>query len=362
MLGRHLLAIAKMLFYQAYGLNIASELEFPELIAGGKGEDVCIVKGKITHPKLEPTSIKRQGIEALFCGNKQEAYLQWPGVVTILAVGGTRLTVQPDCKGNPPVVAPNRSNPTAVAPVGEGAVDRQLLNLYILSEALGLILYQKGLFLLHASAVKIGEEVTVFVGIPGAGKSTTVAAFAKKGHQVLADDMVAISLDSHPQPVILPAFPQIKIWPSAVDGIGCDPSSLSPLFPGSRKQVIQQRENFPLTPLSVNRIFLLETVSAGAGSPENLMAQQRVAINPPPEDNVRLSSELKIAKMEPREAFLMLTRFFPCPSAILKGAALQHHFQQCANLLSRVELWKWQRPQNFKMLNTFVAAIEQGII
>ena len=89
-----------MFFYQAYGLNIASEIQFPELIAGGSGEDVCIVEGEVNPPKLKPTSIKRQGIEALFGGNKQEAYLQWPGIVTILATGGNRLIVQIESERN----------------------------------------------------------------------------------------------------------------------------------------------------------------------------------------------------------------------------------------------------------------------
>lgn len=324
-----------MFFYQAYGLNIASEIQFGELLPGGTGEDVCIVRGPVTPPKLEPTSIKRQGIEALFAGNKQEAYLKWPGVVTLLAVDGSRLIVQPDSE----------------------SVDSQLLNLYILSEALGLILYQKGLFLLHASAVKIGEQVTVFLGRPGAGKSTTAAAFATKGYGVFSDDMVAISLNTHPQPVVLPGFPQVKIWPSAVEGIGCLPSTVSPLFPGSRKQVLRPQKNFPLKPLPVNRIFLLEHLSPEGDAVEQLRHEQKIATNLPGEEN-----PLKIVKMEPREAFLALTRFFPCPSGLLKATALQHHSQQCANLLTAVEAWKWQRPKDFQMLNLFVTAIEQGTL
>jgi hypothetical protein len=210
---------------QAYGVNIHSDFPLPELLQGGDEADIYIQKGKLKLPPLEPTSINRQGIEALFGGTTQEAYLRWSGIATLLAKDGTTLIVEP----------------------GSDNIDPQLLNLYILSEALGIILYQKGLFLLHASAIKIGEQVVIFAGTPGAGKSTTAAAFAQCGYTVLADDMVAMSLDSAGKIMVYPAFSQIKIWPSAVKGLGYNPSSLPPLFSGSRKRVIIQKDNFPVS-------------------------------------------------------------------------------------------------------------------
>jgi hypothetical protein len=165
-----------MLFYQAYGLNIQSEFLLPELLKGNYQPDVYIQKGKVKLPQLEPTSINRQGKEAYFGGNPQEAYLRWDGVATLLAKNGDTLIVDRDSED----------------------IDPQVLSLYILSEALGLILYQRGLFLLHASAVLIDGQVVIFAGCPGAGKSTTAAAFAKLGYPVLSDDMVAIDLGKSP--------------------------------------------------------------------------------------------------------------------------------------------------------------------
>src|SRR4028118_942764 len=124
-----------MFFYQTYGVNIHSDFPLTELLQGGEKRDIYIQKGKLKSPPLEPTSINRQGIEASFGGTPQEAYLRWQGIVTLLAKDGNILIVDPDSDN----------------------IDPQLLNLYILSEALGLILYQRGLFLLHASAIKIGE-------------------------------------------------------------------------------------------------------------------------------------------------------------------------------------------------------------
>ncbi len=126
-----------MFFYQVYGLNIKSEFLLSELIKSVNQPDVYIQKGKVKLPQLEPTSINRQGIEAYFGGSTQEAYLRWSGVATLLAKNGDTLIVDPDSDD----------------------IDPQILSLYIVSESLGLILYQRGLFLLHASTVQIGEQV-----------------------------------------------------------------------------------------------------------------------------------------------------------------------------------------------------------
>ena len=343
-----------MFFYKAYGLNIHSNFFLSELIKSENQADIYIKKSQVKLPQLETTSINRQGIEAYFGGTGREAYLQWQGVATLLAEDGHTLIVDPDAD-----------------------IEPQLLNLYILSEALGLILYQRRLFLLHASAVKIGEQVIIFAGKPGAGKSTTAAAFAKQGYTVLADDMVAIDLQkfsdeltspanskSPPNPpthlfkggsrwdrrlggqgnmnssspqswgargaMVYPAFPQLKIWESAAKGLGYDLSSLPRLFPGSRKRVIRKPENFPTQPFPLAHIFFLEE-----------------------------SNDFTIKPLAGTEAFFYLSRFFPLPSQLLQGEALEKHFQQCIQLISQVDLWKIENPKDFKILNNLINWVER---
>lgn len=295
--------------YQAYGLNICSDFELPELLRGGVQPDIYFQTGKVKLPNLQATSIHRQGIEAHFGGTTQEAYLRWSGVSSFLAKNGTTLIIEPDSED----------------------IDPELLKLYILSEALGLILHQRGFFLLHASAVKIGDYAVVIVGAPGAGKSTMAAAFAKYGYPVLADDMVAIS-NIESIPTVYPAYPQIKIWSSAVQGLEFNLSNLPRLFSDSEKRVIRQTDNFTVDPCPLVGIFALD-----------------------------LGEGVKTTQMLGTEAFATLTRFFPCPPQLLQQEALEKHFGRCIQLLENTPVFKIERPKNFSTIAKVIKTIERQV-
>ena len=55
---------------------------------------------------------------------------------------------------------------------------------YLLGPVLGLLLRLRGVPCLHASAVAFGDSAVAFAGSEGAGKSTTAAALASRGHAV----------------------------------------------------------------------------------------------------------------------------------------------------------------------------------
>jgi hypothetical protein len=108
---------------------------------------------------------------------------------------------------------------------------------YLLGPVFGLVLRLRGVICLHASAVAFDGCSVVFVGSEGAGKSTTAAALAKRGHPVLSDDIAAlaipVSVPLHPpgsappegsgSPVtnsadnfyVLPAYPHLCLWPDS---------------------------------------------------------------------------------------------------------------------------------------------------
>jgi hypothetical protein len=89
---------------------------------------------------------------------------------------------------------------------------------YLLGPVLGILLRLRGVTCLHASAVAFGEKAIAFVGSEGAGKSTTAAALARRGHAVLSDDVVALA-ERNGSFFVHPAYPYLCLWPESVESL-----------------------------------------------------------------------------------------------------------------------------------------------
>jgi hypothetical protein len=86
---------------------------------------------------------------------------------------------------------------------------------FLLGPVLGIVLRLRGVTSLHASAVEIGGKAVAFVGVPGAGKSTTAAIFAQNGYSVLTDDIVA--LEKHESEFLVhPGYPFLNLLPRSL--------------------------------------------------------------------------------------------------------------------------------------------------
>jgi hypothetical protein len=53
----------------------------------------------------------------------------------------------------------------------------------------------RGLHVIHASAVALGDHAIAMAGAPGAGKSTLAVEFVLRGHSLLAEDVLALRLE-----------------------------------------------------------------------------------------------------------------------------------------------------------------------
>ena len=89
---------------------------------------------------------------------------------------------------------------------------------YLLGPVLGLLLRLRGVTCLHASAVAFGEQAVALVGSEGAGKSTTAAALARRGHAILSDDVVTLA-ELNGSFYVHPAYPYLSLWPESVESI-----------------------------------------------------------------------------------------------------------------------------------------------
>ncbi|TGV75989.1 serine kinase, partial [Mesorhizobium sp. M2D.F.Ca.ET.145.01.1.1] len=90
------------------------------------------------------------------------------------------------------------------------------------------LLHQRGLLVLHASAIAVTGRGAIFMGDKGAGKSTTASALIRAGHDLLTDDVVALDLANPNQPMIVPGFPQIKLAADAAAAISLGQAQVRP--------------------------------------------------------------------------------------------------------------------------------------
>lgn len=143
--------------------------------------------------------------------------------------------------------------------------DDRALRLGIVGPLLGVILMQRGLFVLHASTVAIDGAAVAFFGPSGRGKSTLTAAMTRAGHPLVADDMTVIDTASTP-PLVQPGFPRVKLWPDSASALEHDVEELPLIHPARTKRSVQlpaapERDRYPLA-----RCYLLEDGDAESSS------------------------------------------------------------------------------------------------
>ncbi len=151
---------------------------------------------------------------------------------------------------------------------------------YLLGPVLGLALRLRGVTCLHASAVAFGDRAVAFVGDEGAGKSTTAAALARRGHTVLSDDIVAL-VERDGAFFVLPAYPYICLWPDSVNILyGPDKTlpSFSPNYDKRQLSLAENRLQFEEQPRRLGAIFLLGERVAEPAAPflESLTPQEKL--------------------------------------------------------------------------------------
>jgi hypothetical protein len=145
---------------------------------------------------------------------------------------------------------------------------------YLLGPVFGLLLRLRGVTCLHASAVVFGDRAVAFVGGEGAGKSTTAAAFARRGHAVLSDDIVAlVEFDGifH----VMPAYPYLSLWPDSVEmlyGPGKALPSFSASFDKRFLSLAGNNLRFKEQSLPLGAVFFLSGRTTDSNAPllENL--------------------------------------------------------------------------------------------
>ncbi|MBW4668554.1 MAG: serine kinase [Cyanomargarita calcarea GSE-NOS-MK-12-04C] len=297
-----------MYFYHAYGLNIQSALSLPELnLTIETKADVVIKLGIIDDFPFEvnPSEIFREHISL------EKSYFFWNQIGKFLVQNGTEIVIEPLPK-----------------------IEERSIRLPLLGTIMAVLLHQRGLLVLHASAVAINDGVVAFLGNKGQGKSTMAATLYGRGHHLMADDLVVIKFSDSECPFAIPGFPQFKLWPSsAIHSLGDNPETLPQLATGYEKRARRVVDRFLEKPMQLKRIYVLS---------EGLLP--------------------KITPIQPQEAIVQLiinsyvSRF---GNKLFQGAAASLHLAQCTNLIKNVPVSSLERPLSFSFLSEVAKLVEK---
>ena len=287
--------------YRTYGLGIHSTLSLPEMSAVAAPNDIFIHAQDLPAPPLPKHANSHTWRQ------DQDIYLHWADLGTFRVRAGQDIAFNPV-----PGVSAARLRPP------------------ILGICMAVALHQRGLLVLHASAIALPTGAIAFLGDKGWGKSTMNAALYRRGHKFVTDDILAIdSASSKPQ--IYPAFAQMKLWPSAVAALGKNPQKLPKLLPHLQKRQRLLKKNIAQKAVPLSAIYLLDK-----------------------------GPSIHIAPLPAHE---LLGHLFRHSYSGRCGKALLHrgetdHFLQCMALAQQVPIYRLQRPVDLSLLDAIAAAVE----
>ena len=292
--------------YFAYGLGIHSAIPLPEMVPWEGSADVVVDIGTFDNFPAH----------AFLAGDHTEKV--WASAeeicIAVRDVGKCRV---------------RQGRDVLVEPVPQA--DPRLIRLFILGHVVSALLHQRQRLVLHASAVGINGGAVIFLGNSQEGKSTLAAFLHQQGHVLLSDDLTAVGTEGG-QPIVYPGFPQLKLWPDAIQSLGEDPEALPLLRSHYDKRARRAIRGFPERPLPLGGVFLL-----GEGPVQ------------------------RIIPCPPQEAFLELIRHTLGATILRDTGESGTHFHHCADLLKSVPLCRLERPRDLNGLPETARLIERTV-
>ncbi|MGO4496753.1 aldolase [Paenibacillus sp. 2RAB27] len=278
--------------YKAFGLSISSEIKMPELIKTVNPDEQVNVFIQIT----DLTDLWNKSIMQgeIYVVRENLFMFQVPETAIFAIQNGDTIHVSPMI-----------------------GADESQIRLFILGTCMGALLMQRKILPLHGSAIAIGGKAYAFVGTSGAGKSTLASAFISKGYELLSDDVIAVTFSEAQVPMVMPSYPQQKLWQESLMEFGMETSSYQPIFQRETKFLVPVSNQFLTDPLPLAGVFELSN-----------MASEKVEIQTI-EGLARLSTLF-------RQTFR---------SSLLERLQLMEwHFETTVKILNNIDIFQLRRP------------------
>ncbi len=295
-----------MHYYKAFGICIQSDILLPQF-TGSKSRkaDVHIRTGDVT--SFLPDNVEHDRAVQI---SENEILFFWEKIGMFLVRNGDEIIVAPD--------------PEA---------EELILRLPLIGIVFAALLHQRGMLVLHASAVAIANEAVVFVGWKGAGKSTTSAMLSARGHSVVSDDIVGIRVSNDGSLWVVPGFPSFKLMPESIISIfGDNPETLSPVYLGAEKRFRSFADNAVKGDIPLKAIYEL---SDGESLQTTVLPPQKALI-----------------------ALIANTFLARYGKQLLQNSHAILNLQQCSNVINKVPVILIERPKDFEAIVNMADLIE----
>ncbi|MDD4972309.1 MAG: hypothetical protein PHT07_23010 [Paludibacter sp.] len=173
--------------YWGFGLKIASDMEFPELLLYDFDiQDVEYITGRVPD-SIQGTMISEKNYSYVI--NERELLFTVNNVARYYATDGRQIIIEP------------------LKPI----LDIRGVRLYVLATVMAAVLLHRNSLPIHASAIRTGENLVLITGDSRAGKSTALAGLHKKGYTVFSDDVVVLQNEASGVSIAA-SYPMIKLW------------------------------------------------------------------------------------------------------------------------------------------------------
>lgn len=236
-----------MYHYRIYGMQVSTDLEFPQLLAGteekegdgraegAKGERKAGEPGRyieITEGDLSGR-LPEHPADRPYEFGKSFSWLE-NRTCRILAENGCRINYQrrKGCR-------------------------ESYLRSYLLGWGLSMLAHQRLEPAVHCSAVCSGKDAVLLCGESGSGKSTMTTALLERGCRLMADDMALVEYRGEQGAWVKPAFPYQKLCRDAALRSGHSAEEMTYIDEDKDKFLVPCRERFEEEPQRIGAMVLL---------------------------------------------------------------------------------------------------------
>lgn len=295
-----------MISYYSHGINIFSEIVFPEFISTESMiHDVIIRYGKIYNlsDNFSFTNLS-QYIKIKY--NSEVINLLYKNYEIFSIINNSDIIVNKDIN-----------------------LDKHFLRYLLIGHALPMILYKRGRLVLHANSININDKAVIFLGTSGNGKSTTSFALYNKGYSIISDDILSIKIGNCDS-FAYPGFPKIKLWPEVLEKFEKDPQKFPKIHPKTKKRFCSVSDNFTNHPKAIKAIYLIEKCK-----------------------------ENKITKMNSFDSILELIKSSYC-YIMFNEKDLSDNFKQITHIVNNIPVKKMEIGNSFNF-NNIIQMLEQDL-